>query len=74
MTSSIALPGEETLIGSWTALAQLSPGVRLINLSAATAAVFRSWAALNNAILQSAPDDRAAEEDVSQLTAPKRRP
>ena len=45
MTSSIALPGEETLIGSWSALAQLSPGVRLINLSAATAAVFRSWAA-----------------------------
>ena len=53
MTSSIALPGEETLIGSWTALAQLSPGVRLINLSAATAAVFRFLGGLNNAILQS---------------------
>ena len=65
----VALPGEGTLIGSWTALTQLSPAARMINTSAATAAVFPSWAPLNNAILKIAPDDRAAEDAVSQLTA-----
>jgi hypothetical protein len=38
----VALPGEETLIGSWTALTQLSPAARMINTSAVTAAVFLS--------------------------------
>jgi GNAT superfamily N-acetyltransferase len=65
----VALPGEETLIGSWTALTQLSPAARMINTSAATAAVFPSWAPLNNAILQIAPDDLRAGDAVSQLTA-----
>ena len=65
----VALPGEETLIGSWTALTQLSPAARMINTSAVTAAVFPTWAPLNNAILQIAPDDRGAEDAVSQLTA-----
>jgi hypothetical protein len=65
----VALPGEETLIGSWTALTQLSPAAQMINTSATTAAVFPSWAPLNNAILQIAPDDRAAKDAVSQLAA-----
>jgi GNAT superfamily N-acetyltransferase len=65
----VALPGEETLIGSWKALTQISPAARMINTSSATAAVFPSWAPLNNAILQIAPDDREAEDAVSQLTA-----
>jgi GNAT superfamily N-acetyltransferase len=64
-----ALPGEETLIECWEALTQLSPAARMINTSAATAAVFPSWAPLNNAILQIAPDDRKAEDAVSQLIA-----
>jgi GNAT superfamily N-acetyltransferase len=65
----VALPGEETLIGSWTALTQLSPAARMINTSAVTTAVFPTWAPLNNAILQIAPDDRGAEDAVLQLTA-----
>ena len=65
----VTLPGEETLIGSWTALTQLSPAAQMINTSAATAAVFPSWAPLNNAILQLASDDRRAGDAVSQLTA-----
>lgn len=70
MTSRVvALPGEETLIGSWSALTELSPAARMINSSAAIAAVFPSWAPLNNAILHIAPDDGAAEDVISQLTA-----
>ncbi len=64
-----ALPGEETLIGCWGALTQLSPAARMINTSAATAAVFPSWVPLNNAILHIAPDDREAEDAVLQLSA-----
>jgi GNAT superfamily N-acetyltransferase len=63
-----SVPGEETLIGSWRALAQLSPGARMINIAAAVAAVFPSWAPLNNAILLTKSGDRAAETAVSQLT------
>jgi hypothetical protein len=65
----VTLPGEETLIGSWTALTQLSPTAQMINTSAATAAVSPSWAPLNNAILQLASDDRRAGDAVLQLTA-----
>jgi hypothetical protein len=38
MNRVVALPGEETLIGSWTALTQLSPAAQMINTSATTAA------------------------------------
>lgn len=44
------LPGQETLIGSWAALAQTSAGAHLIQSSAAVAAVFPAWQPLNNAI------------------------
>jgi GNAT superfamily N-acetyltransferase len=45
------LPGQETLIASWRALAQLSSGARVIRRPRSVAAVFPSWAPLNNAIL-----------------------
>src|SRR5262245_42007211 len=62
-----ALPGEQTLIGSWRALTQISPGARMINFPAAIAAVFPSWTPLNNAILLTPHDDLAIATVVSQL-------
>lgn len=56
----IELPGQQTLIASWSALAGTSQGARLIHSTAATAAVFPSWAPLNNAILQTVRDDATA--------------
>jgi GNAT superfamily N-acetyltransferase len=45
------MPGQDTLIACWAALAQTSAGAEVIRASATTAAVFPSWAPLNNAIL-----------------------
>jgi GNAT superfamily N-acetyltransferase len=64
-----ALPGQETLIASWSALAHLSPGARLIRSSTAVAAVFPSWAPLNNAIMLTAPESGAAAATASLLTS-----
>jgi GNAT superfamily N-acetyltransferase len=61
------LPGQETLITSWKALAQLSPGARLIRSPTAVAAVFPSWAPLNNAIMLDAPASGAAASTASQV-------
>src|SRR4051812_5527137 len=49
-TVANTLPGQETLLACWHALAQRSPDARLVRTSAASAAVFPSWAPLNNAI------------------------
>jgi len=65
----IALPGQETLVASWSALAQLSPGARLIPSPAAIAAVFPSWEPLNNAIMLGAPDSTAAATTAAQLAS-----
>jgi GNAT superfamily N-acetyltransferase len=51
----VVLPGQKTLIACWRALALLSPGARLIRSTSVVAAVFPSWAPLNNAILLTAP-------------------
>ena len=45
------LPGQDTLLACWDALARLSPSARLRRTDGAVAAVFPSWAPLNNAIL-----------------------
>ena len=66
-TVAAALPGQETLIASWAALAQLSPGARLIRSSTAVAAVFPVWAPLNNAIMLTAPNEAATAFAASQL-------
>ncbi len=46
-----ALPGQDTLVASWAALARLSPGAQLLRTPVGPAAVFPAWAPLNNAIL-----------------------
>ena len=63
-----ALPGQETLLACWSALAQLSPGAQLIRRSAAVAAVFPSWVPLNNAIVLGAHDGASAAAVASRLT------
>lgn len=64
----IDLPGQDTLIAGWTALAPLSPGTQVIRTTDAVAAVFPSWAPLNNAILDVFDGGRAAET-VERLAA-----
>lgn len=61
------LPGQETLLACWTTLAQLSSGARLIRSAAAAAAVFPSWAPLNNAILLNAHGGTESAATASQL-------
>jgi GNAT superfamily N-acetyltransferase len=61
------LAGQETLVGSWQALAQLSPGARVIQSQSAVYAVFPSWAALNNAILGQPPTAEAAAATTADL-------
>jgi len=65
----MTLPGQETLLACWSALAQLSPGARLVASSLAVAAVFPSWEPLNNAILQRANNDSDAADAASELRA-----
>jgi GNAT superfamily N-acetyltransferase len=60
------LPGQDTLLASWGALAQLSPGARVIRSRTTDRAVFPSWMPLNNAILLNAHDAAAV---ASQLTS-----
>jgi ribosomal protein S18 acetylase RimI-like enzyme len=55
----IALPGQEILLACWSTLAKMSPGASLIRSSATVAAVFPSWAPLNNAIMLDAHDGAA---------------
>jgi GNAT superfamily N-acetyltransferase len=46
-----ALPGQETVVACWDALARVSPGASVTRSGAVAAAVFPSWAPLNNAIV-----------------------
>ncbi|HEY7047200.1 MAG TPA: GNAT family N-acetyltransferase [Jatrophihabitantaceae bacterium] len=55
MTTTQTLPGQDTLLACWSALARISPG-RLRTVSGATAAVFPESAYLNNAILTDSDD------------------
>jgi ribosomal protein S18 acetylase RimI-like enzyme len=69
-TLTSALPGQETLIASWRALAEASPGATVITTPGAIAAVFPEWAALNNAIALEVPDGvttALAAAEVSHL-------
>lgn len=67
-TQSMApLAGQATLIGSWHALAQISAGAKLAHTKVAVAAVFPSWAPLNNAILLDQTDPRASVGQVAEL-------
>jgi ribosomal protein S18 acetylase RimI-like enzyme len=62
------LAGQATLVGSWRALAQLSPDAMLVHTDATVAAVFPSWAPLNNAILRDEPNRQTAAAAARQLT------
>ena len=61
------LAGQDTLLASWEALATLSPGARLVNASDAIAAVFPSWAPLNNAIMLDGCDGATLASAASRL-------
>lgn len=56
MTTTRTLPGQETLLACWQALAQISPG-RLASVPGAIAAVFPGSTYLNNAILDGGDAD-----------------
>ena len=63
------LPGQDTLLASWSALAQLSPGARVIRSRTTDTAVFPSWTPLNNAILLNAHDGAAAASHLMSVYA-----
>lgn len=63
--SPIVLPGQETLLACWTALAHLSPEARIHHDPAVAAAVFPSWAPLNNAIVLNGTGVAAADRVAS---------
>jgi ribosomal protein S18 acetylase RimI-like enzyme len=58
MSTITTLPGQQTLLESWRALARTSPGARRVDTTNAAGAVFPAWTELNNAILRS--DDYGA--------------
>ena len=60
MPHPTALPGQSTLLACWSTLARTSPGAGVLHSSAVAAAVFPSWAPLNNAITLNAHDGAAA--------------
>lgn len=66
-STMMTLPGQDTLVACWQALAQLSPGARLVHSSTALAAVFPQWAPLNNAIVLPVPDGTHATEIAAGL-------
>lgn len=68
-SKEISLPGQETLLASWSALAQISPRARLTHFAGSAAAVFPSWAPLNNAIMLTVHDGAAAATAASQLAS-----
>jgi hypothetical protein len=63
----VALPGQETLIASWDALARTSPGARVTRSSTLVVAVFPAWEPLNNAIVLGADDGAAVSSVGSEL-------
>jgi GNAT superfamily N-acetyltransferase len=56
------LPGQDTLIACWTALANASPGATVTVFPESIAAVFPAWAPLNNAIMRRVAPGRASDE------------
>ena len=64
---AMVLPGQESLLASWKALAKLSPGARLIRSPATVAAVFPAWLPLNNAIAVAARNSTEAAAEAAPL-------
>jgi GNAT superfamily N-acetyltransferase len=67
------LPGQDTLIECWAALARTSPGARVVRTPSTVAAVFPEWLPLNNAIVvdpgRGAHAHAEAEAEVRALFA-----
>jgi GNAT superfamily N-acetyltransferase len=61
------LPGQDTVLACWSALARISAGARLVHTAGAVAAVFPSWAPLNNAILLDVSDRGATAVATAEL-------
>ncbi len=64
---STVLPGQDTLIACWSALAETSPGARVHRSARAVVATFPSWLPLNNAIVLD--DDPATRSVVASEVA-----
>jgi GNAT superfamily N-acetyltransferase len=65
---TITLPGQDTLLASWRALAELSPGAEVIASPVAVAAVFPQWAVLNNVIALDASSAATAANIASEVS------
>jgi GNAT superfamily N-acetyltransferase len=68
-TTSTVLPGQRTLLACWEALTRLSPGARITQTPGALAAVFPSWAPLNNAILRGGDGEASDAAEAARLRA-----
>jgi GNAT superfamily N-acetyltransferase len=62
-----ALPGEDTLLASWRALARLSHGAQVSDRGHSVAAVFPSWTPLNNAVLHGPPTTDRVDAAAAEL-------
>jgi len=62
------LPGQDTLLASWRALAELSPGAEVITSPVAVAAVFPQWGVLNNTIALDASGAATAAKVASEVS------
>ena len=67
--TTTVLPGQRTLLACWEALTWLSPGARIVETPGAFAAVFPSWAPLNNAILRDGHSEASEAAEAARLRA-----
>ena len=68
--SRFMLPGQDTLIACWAALATISRGAEVVRSPTSVAAVFPAWVPLNNAIAVASLDSEPmAKRDVLRLAA-----
>ena len=68
-TTTTVLPGQRTLLACWEALTGLSPGAHIAETHGALAAVFPSWASLNNAILKDGHSEASEAAEAVKLHA-----
>lgn len=68
-STTTVLPGQRTLLACWDALTWLSPGARIAGTAGALAAVFPSWAPLNNAILRAGHSEASEAAEAAKLRA-----
>jgi len=70
VTDTVAtLPGQDTLLACWSALARISPDARLQHFASAVAAVFPAWLPLNNAILLGADSADLSNDEARSAAA-----